>query len=107
MSFYLVKTNSDIITDGERENIRYQDGVQIEYGNINLAGDTEAVNVAYLRPFSGLTRGVASWRFMYEAYGHVSFTETNEESCSIYARGLNNGISQPRSVSYFVIGRWK
>lgn len=60
MSIGLVRTSSDVVTNGDRENIRYPDGIQIEYGNINLAGDTEAVNVTYLRPFSGLTRGVAS-----------------------------------------------
>ena len=107
MSAYLARNELDLESLGERRSLRLPNGIQIEYGNITYAAGVQGGKVSFIRPFVDIARGTASWRFMYEMYGFASLTEMSNEYMNVYAKAENNGISQPRSISYIVIGRWK
>lgn len=101
-------TNLDIVASGNRENVRFSNGIQIEYGYIGFEVGVEAREFEYIRPFiSDLTTGIAGWRFANENVGFASYTEMSNTKGRIDCSGKASGNSEYRSISYIVIGRWK
>lgn len=108
MSAYLATDNLDIQASGTRENVRFPNGIQIEYGYVGFDPGVQSRELNYLRPFiSDLTTGVASWRFANESQGYATFTEMSNTYFLINCWGKDTGTNLSRSCSYIVIGRWK
>ena len=101
-------TNLDVVTSGSRSNIRFSNGIQVEYGYIGFEVGVDGREFDYIRPFvNDLTVGIAGWRFANEKVGFASYTEMSNTKGRIDCWGKDTGNNQFRSISYIVIGRWK
>ena len=108
MSAYLTTDNLDIEASETRNNVRFPNGIQIEHGYVSFDPGVQSRELNYIRPFiSGLTTGVASWRFTNESQGYATFTEMSNTYFLITCWGKDTGTNLSRSCSYIAIGRWK
>ena len=104
MSTYLATTNIEI-TRGNLTCIRFPNGIQIEYGTIQLDENTTSEEFEYDKPFVATPRGSATWQYSYSQFGFATIT------CSLNSFRIDlrqiEGAKVIKSCEVIIFGRWK